>query len=228
MSIDGAYNFLQLVFNKKQAGNITVSDFNNLANICQISMLNELLGNEQEYQPGMPLPKTGYSLNQKNREELKALIKRSTALSAPLGLLPYPADYVYYDTLTTVGGILITQAAPDEVAILNQSQIKPPTAQYPRLTEYSDGIRITPATIVSVNMTYVRQPATPLWNYTIVNNEPVYAATGGVIGDGNSVDWELSELVHIRICMKMAAYFGVNLSLADVAAFAMAQETQGQ
>jgi len=57
---------------------------------------------------------------------------------------------------------------------------------------------------------------------------PVYAATGGVIGDGISHDWELQELTHLRIVMKIAQYFGINLDMATLTQYAMAAEAQGQ
>ncbi len=221
MTINKAYIVLQLLYNKSQSGNIAPAQFNVAAEVCQISMLNELLGNEAEYQPGMPIPKTGYSINQKNREELRNLIKPLQTIAVTAGLMAYPADYVYYDSMTTTGGILITEATPDEIAILNQSQIKPPSLTYPKMTLYSDGIRIAPSSITSVKLTYVRQPATPVWAYTNVNNEPVYDA-------GSSVDWELSELTHLRILMKMAQYFGLNLSMGELTQYAMAAEAQGQ
>ncbi len=228
MDIDESYRLIQLLYNKSQSGNILPADYNNAAAICQISLVNDLLGNEAQYQPGMPIPKTGFSINQKNREELRPIITPFSTIAVASGLAAYPEDYLYYDTMTTTGGLLIKEATPDEIAILNQSQIKPPSTTYPSFVLHSDGMRIYPTSITSMKLSYVRTPITPIWNYTTVNNEPVYAATGGEIGDGNSHDFELSPLTHIRICMKIAQYFGMNLSMAEVTQYAMAAEAQGQ
>ncbi len=228
MDIDQAYRLIQLLYNKEQGGNITPAQFNVAAEVCQISLVNDLLGNEAEYQPGMPIPKTGFSINQKNREELRPIITPFSTIAVASGLAAYPADYLYYDTMTTTGGLLITEATPDEIAILNQSQIKPPSTSYPNFVLHSDGLRIYPTSITSMKLSYVRTPIVPVWNFTTVNNEPVYAATGGEIGDGDSHNFELSPLTHIRICMKIAQYFGVNLSMAQVTLYAMAAEAQGQ
>ncbi len=229
MTIDQAFQTARLIYNKSAGGgNLSPAQFNLAAHVYQISILNDLLGNEQQYQPGMPVPKTGFSINQKNREELRPITKAFQTLTVTAGLAAYPSDYIYYDTMTTVAGLLIPEATPDEVAILNQSQIKPPSAQYPKFSLFEDGIRIYPNSLPQIKLSYVRQPVTPVWNYTLVNNEPVYAATGGIIGDGNSHNWELSELVHLRILMRVLQAFGLNLSLADVTQYAMTAEAQGQ
>lgn len=228
MTIDKAYRTLATAYNKNQQGNLTPAQANLAFDIYQTSILNDLLGNEQQYQPGMPIPKTGFSINQKNREELRPITKAFQTLAVTAGLVTYPTDYVYYDTMTTVAGLLITEATPDEIAILNQSQIKPPSATYPRFTLFEDGIRIYPSSLTSIKLSYVRKPVTPVWNYTIVNNEPVYAATGGVIGDGVSHNWELSELVHLRILFRCAQLFGLNLSMPELTQYALAAEAQGQ
>lgn len=227
MTISQAYSLLQLIYSKSQSGNITPAQWNNAADICQISMINELLGNEAEYRPGMPVPQTGFSINQKNRQELQSILKPLTTIPVTAGLMAWPSDCLYYNALTTAGGVLIKECTADEVAILNQSQICPPSLSEPNFVLASDGALVYPSTIVSVKLTYVRKPITPVWNYTVVNNVPVYAATGGVIGDGVSHDWELSELVHYRICWKIAQIFGLNLSIGELVQFSTQLEQSG-
>lgn len=221
MTIDQAYNLLQLVYNKAQGGNITPAQWNNAADICQISMINELLGNEGEYRPGMPVPQTGFSINQKNRQELQPIIKPLTTIAVSSGLMAWPEDCLYYNALTTSGGVLIKERTADEIAILNQSQICPPSLSEPNFCLASDGALIYPSSITSVKLTYVRKPVTPVWGYTIVNNVPVYDA-------GTSQDWEVGELVHYRICWKIAVLFGLNLSVGDLVSASEQLQQSGQ
>lgn len=222
MDINRAYIFVQFCANKSQNGNITPDQFNALAPVMQISVISDLIGNEKEYKPHDPTPRYGYNINDKVRADLLEIMVSPTTTAVAAGIAPYPADLLYLDTsITTTNGVIMHEVTSDEVAILNNSQIKPPTVQYPFYVTYSDGIYVYPSSIASIKLSYVRKPIDPKWNYTIVNEVPVYSASG-------SQDFELNEMVHLRICSKILAAVGVNLSMADLTAYAVAMEASGQ
>lgn len=220
MTIDAVYQLVQFVLNKTQQGNISPDQFNAIAPSMQLSVINQILGNEQEYGPGRPIPRYGFGLNQKIMEDLRPIIKIPQSISFSSGIGSYPADGIYIFNLVSVDGKLVRPVEQDEAILLNESVIKPPTTQYPCYYMLGGNMYILPSTITSGTITYVRRPLTPKWNYTISNDVPIYNPTG-------SQDFELGELLHLRICAKILQMAGVNLSLGQVTEYAAAIEASG-
>lgn len=235
MNINEAYFFCKTIANKSQNGDVSPEQFNNLAPIAQLSVINELLGNEQEYQPtnrqggaGHPVSRYGLGITQKNMEELRPIISIPTALVFSGGIATYPVDSIYlFDLAETSGLKEIYPTEVDEARILAQSVIKPPIIGKAIYYVLGPSIYVLPASIINTLVTYVKKPADPLWNYTYVSTVPTYAATGGVIGSGSSQDFEVSVLLHLRICAKILQAVGINLSLEQVVAYGAALEAQG-
>lgn len=222
MTIDQAYRLIQLTFNKQQNGNIKPDDFNNIAPIAQLSIINQLLGNEQQYQPNLALPKYGFKSNQKISEDLRPLVDPPATIALSGGSGTYPATSLYLDTVTeTSSGALIRPVEYDEAMILNSSVVRPPIVGKAIYYVLGSTINVLPATIASIKVSFVKKPTDPKWNYSISNQQPVYNPSG-------SQDFQIGELLHLRVCQRILQYFGVNLSLEQVTQFAMSAEAQGQ
>lgn len=217
MNINQAIQLVRFILNKDQNGNITGDQFNLLAPIAQTAVLNDRLGNLKKY-PTLPY---GFSASQKAREEIRPLMVLPTTQAVTNGVASYPGDYLYYDTVLTNNNILMREATADEIAILNQSTITPPSAQYPYFVMHSNGFNVYPTTLPSIKLSYVRKPLTPVWGYTISNNEEVYNA-------GTSQNFELAETVHLEIVMLILQMAGVNLNMLQVTQYAQVMEAQGK
>lgn len=217
MTIDQAYQFVNYVVNKEQQGEVTAAQFNILAPLAQLSVINNRL--LPKYDDKGVLVK-GFGVNDKLREEFRPLLKNPQTISVTSGIAAYPADYLHIDAMLTSTGRIITEAHPDEIAILNQSQVKAPSATYPKYVVHQDGFNVYPTSITSIKLAYLRKPLNPVRNYTTTNDRTVYAATGGEVGDGTSQDFELGILTHLEICMNILSSVGVNLSLDKVVAYA--------
>lgn len=216
MTIDQAYNFVQFVYNKNQSGYISPSQFNNLAPIMQISLINDRIGNVKSYQGDVP--PYGFGMNQKIREELRPLLVQPTTKTVTAGVMTVPDDYLYYDTVS-VNGRQAQEVTEDEILELNNSLIKPPTVQYPKWVIHGNGFNFYPTSITSVNLSYLRRPVAPKWNYDIVNDQPVYNPTG-------SQDFETGETTHYEVCARILQAVGLNLKLGEIVQWAeLAQQT---
>jgi len=221
VNIDQAYRFIQLIYAKSQSGNITPEQFNNAAMISQISVINDMIGNEKEYQPGQPSPRYGFGLNQKVQEDLRPIIRTPQALVFSSGVGTYPTDSLYlFDLAETSSGKEIRPVEVDEARILSESVIRPPIIGKGVYYSLGPSVYVLPNTIVNTLVTYVRRPVDPLWAYTVVNDVPVYDS-------GSSQDFELGEFLHLRICARILQFFGVNLSLPQIVQFASQLEQQG-
>lgn len=221
MNINQAIELVRFILNKDQNGNITGDNFNLMAPVAQMSVLQDRLGNIKKYQPGNPVANYGFSVSQKAREEIMPLMVKPTTTAVVAGLAAYPGDYLYYNTLATAAGKLIAEATEDEIIELNNSAITPPSTMFPKFVMHSDGFHIYPTSITSIKLSYIRKPEIPIWAYTISNNQEVYDA-------GNSQDFELSETTHLEIVMQILQMSGVNLNMLQVTQYAQAMEAQGK
>lgn len=224
MTIDESYRFVNYVVNKEQQGEITADQFNLLAPIAQLSVINTRL--QPKYDDKGTLIK-GFGVTDKLREDFRPILKNPQTIVVSTGIAAYPADYLYMDAMTTAAGRIITEATPDEIAVLNHSQIKFPSATYPKYVIEQNGFNIYPTSITSIKLAYLRKPLTPIRNYTLANDRSVYAVTGGVIGGGASQDFELDVLVHLEICANILSAVGLNLSLDKVVGYAEAMKQMG-
>lgn len=217
MTIDEAYRLTSFVINAEQQGKLTADEFNLLAPIAQLSVINNRL--QPEYDDKGRLVK-GMGVNDKIREEFRPILKNPQVIAVSSGLAPYPVDYIYMDSMTDSAGKPITEAHGDEIAVLNQSQIKPPSVAFPKYVIHQNGFNIFPTSITSIRLAYLRKPVTPFRNYTLTNDRAVYNASG-------SQDFEIDVLAHLAICHQLLLAVGVNLNLDKVVAYAAAMKETG-
>lgn len=92
------------------------------------------------------------------------------------------------------------------------SQLNPPTLRFPKYAEFGDVYRFAPKNIGTVFIDYFRTPTQPIWNYTIVNDEPVYNPIG-------SVDIDCQQFSVNQIAALQLSLIGINLDAIDLLKF---------
>lgn len=220
MTIDEAYRLLAYIANKNQRGEFSPDDFNLMAPVAQMSVINDRLGNLKKYRPNDPVPAYGFGISQKSIEELRPIIKPFVSLSVTSNKSTYPTDCIYIHHIA-ISNRTARPVMIDEWQLMNfDSVIKAPSTEFPVYVVMNDGIYTYPTASGSISCTYVRRPAKPVWNYTVVNDRPVYNATG-------SQDFELADTVHFEICMRILSYIGVNLDKDALIQYAELQEQKG-
>jgi hypothetical protein len=217
MNIDEAFRFVNFIISKETNGSITADNFNLNCPIAQLSVINQRLSPKYD-EKGMLIK--GFGVDDKIREDFKPILKDPQTISVAAGVASYPDDYLYLDSITTTTGLPITEATPDEIAILNQSQIKPPTVLYPKYVLHQNGFNIYPTSLTNIKLAYLRKPETPIRNFTNVNDRSVYNSSG-------SQDFELGVLTHLEICLVILQYAGVNLNLDKVVGYSVAMQQAG-
>lgn len=108
----------------------------------------------------------------------------------------------------------------NQVSYRRISKIAPPTKKYPIGEFYDTYIQVYPVNVQKVMLTYLREPLTAVWAYTIVNNRPVYNAAG-------STDIDVPYLNKNDLAMIYLKYQGINLSDMQLTAFADQMEKSG-
>lgn len=220
MTIDQAYRFIQFVTNKEQRGDIPPAQFNLIAPLAQLELISNLLGNEELLSPS-GVPPYGYKSNRKIDTLLRPLVTGPITITVDgSGNFSYPSDFLWPDAVHKADYTKIRIVDSDEYPEVKQSVIHPPTSDYPVIIFRSPQGYCDPINLGSFKMSYVAIPTDPYWNYSDVNNEPVYVASG-------SVDFALNPIAHLRICMKILQHIGINLDAMQVTQYAKLKESDG-
>jgi hypothetical protein len=150
---------------------------------------------------------------------LQTYLKVGTPIPVPAstGLIAYPTDLQYVSSVSHYYNSLwydseyVDSADWDKIQMPN-SLLKP-TFRFTKYRQIDNGIEFAPKTIGISKVAYFKTPTPPIWNYTIVNNEPVYTSTG-------SVDFECDSFNTNRLMAIFLQLVGINLKDTDVAGFA--------
>ncbi len=231
MDINKVYDFLKYLADKDQSGNITPKEFNlsidRAFSEWTMKRYNNLKDNTQN--------KTGWQKNQKVTDDLKFLLVRNDVSTIGSdGKLALPTDYLHLSSLVynykfEENGE--TVVVPSQVDIVNDNEISSflgssiyakriKAKKYVIAAFYKDHIQIYPKNIGVVDFTYLRQPVSPYWAFTVVNGRPVYDAA-------NSVDLEAPDEVVNEIIMMCASYLGINLREPQLIQYAEQMKQQG-
>ena len=96
-----------------------------------------------------------------------------------------------------------------------------PTLKYPVASYRAQGILLYPTDINRVTLTYLRYPVTPVFAFSVVNDEYIYDAT-------NSVQTEYPQTLHSEFAMRVARYLGINIRETEFEQLIESRIKQGQ
>lgn len=224
---------MELVLNKDFTGNSFTPDrFSQLIKVVNIDKFKQKMGLPEEYQPGHPLPKEFAEITQKVADDLRIFKVYMPNTPAPVGLLPYPADYAHRDDILyseseTIDGVITS--IPRLVEIMRESHAsarrgnytKQPTTSHPIAVMRYNGIQIFPVTITVVDFTYWRWPKDPVFSYVQGEGYITYNAAGST-----EFEWPVDN--HIDLVRMMLDYMGVHLREADIVQYANAKIQSGK
>jgi hypothetical protein len=210
MTIDEAKRFIDGQARKNQVGYVTPAQFNIYAKRAQLEIVNSVVGNIEEYQPGRPLPRKSFEVTSIISDDLANLIAASE-FPMTAGVAPKPNDYMYLippmeasiSDPASLSWVNVEFATHGEKSMRLNSQINYPETTTPMAVNYSSFFEVYPDSMQRGRITYIRKPADPEWAYTTVNSAPVY-------NSGASQDFELPEQVHTSICEKILEYIGIS------------------
>jgi hypothetical protein len=111
------------------------------------------------------------------------------------------------------------------MTLLNNSNLTPPTIQYPSYTIQGTDLTIYPATISNkgqVQATYFRFPKVPKWTYiTLSNGEPIFDQS-----QSDYQDFELPLEDEYKLVTRILQYCGISIRETQVTQFSMTKEQQ--
>lgn len=211
MTIEDIRLFVNFQLNKHQTGDtLSPGEYNTCLKFVNLEYFKTKYGLPEEYQPGRPLPRQAFEVTQQIMDELGHLKvwkggPKSPAMLIDInGVAQIPLDYIHCSSIRTNDGRMIEILRDDELGDRITNPIKKPTSKYPVVAFFDTFIQFYPKDLGFCNFTYLRMPATPIWAYTIVNDEPVYDPL-------NSVELEWPSIAHTDIANAVLKYASLNL-----------------
>lgn len=227
MTVDFLYRLLQYIANQFQRGNTSPARFNLIIQQANISFLDYLLGQLQQYSYGSPAARVQFGVNETARQRLTPLIDPVTTLTIDVtGQAPYPADFQQVDAM--YAGINRIRFVPQHKLPSYRTDPIDPISTNPIYILESGGFRFYPNTTDDgtaspvATLSYVKTPPTIFWGGTPDGQgRPVY-------DPGTSTDpiWYPTDCLElVSRALKMV---GVNLSAPEVSQYADGIIKQGQ
>ena len=241
ININDFKEFVFFVMNKEGKGSVSPSEFNIATNSALRTWTMTKYGNDAEYQPNMPVPRRSWQITQKITDDLKHLLEfrpfivENGSMKLPNGLI-YDLDgnlapsYLHCSSLNfdyyqnnedvVIKKVPLKIITDSEFSLIQSSEINRATQRFPKATFRSDRIEILPTTIQKVFLSYLRQPYDSVWNYTLVDNRPVYDPV-------TSIDLDAPQEAFNEIAMLVLNLMGMNLRDADVTQYSQGKTQQG-
>jgi len=169
---------------------------------------------------GILLPKSDYKISGLNLTFYSQPTTGETLL-----INYYPKQFYRLGGAFYTTGALPTQelerVTRSDLFHLNSSNLTKPSTTYPIYIYENNKLTLYPTTITSgIDVSYIRKPITPVWNFTIGNNSSyVYSAT-------TSCDFELHPADQIELILKILLYSGVVIKNPEIIQTAAAQIQQ--
>jgi hypothetical protein len=242
ININDFKGFVFFVMNKEGKGSVSPSEFNIATYSALRTWTMDKYGNDAEYQPNMPIPRKGWQITHKITDDLKHLLEtRLFAVNDGAMALPdgtsydldgnIAPDYLHYSSLNhnyvikdspiTIMKVPIQILTDAEFSSIDSSVVKKATLRFPKATFRSESLQVTPKEVISVYLTYLRQPKEPKWEYTLdINNRPVYDPL-------NSLDLDAPLEAFNSIAMMTLNLMGINLRDADVTQYSQGKQQTG-
>lgn len=234
ISTNTIYNLVADVFlSKKQSGAFTIDAFNTACQAVNYDILKWKVGLPEAYQMGAPYPPIAYQVTQKITDDVRQFIVIADIQKNNSGYFQIPDDYFAFSSLryryvknNSCGepewvDIDIPVLDDGEFNMRLRNTIVPPQVKYPIANYYNYGIKIMPEQISKVKLTYLKKPQTPVWAYTVVDDQPVYDAA-------NSVDFDYPVSCTNDIAVMVGKYMGLNLLFPEVVQFLEQRQDKGK
>lgn len=236
-SVKVVYETLKDLTNKDQQGFITVSMFNNFANLAQLKIYNKLFGQLKDAQRNL---KAGFDrgrdkgLVKRIEEDLAIFAKRTDVTKDASSGKFLRSNANLFDlsrviSITTAGDALFSSSIRTPVELCYDeekierilvSNISAPTAQFP-VALISGDIEVFPQSIQKIRVRYYRVPTAPSLAVTTTNGVET-------VSDANCTDFELPDHYEDELIMEIAELAGVNLRDGFVQQFAAGEQAQKQ
>jgi hypothetical protein len=222
VNVDTVYKTVLLILNKENRGYMTPDEFNKTAAQVQLDIFNTYF-EDLNQQLRIPDNDSEYADRIKNLKEKISIFEDITYCIYDSGNecfeTPSTLDVYKIGTVIYNGDKEVQSVQANELLELNLSPLTKPTTYYPVYRLKNNRIYVYPNTITSnIEVTYLRKPADPIWNFTAVSPSYTY-----VYDQSNSVDFELHPIEQTNIITNILMYSGIIIKDPSVVQIASQQ-----
>lgn len=205
VSINQVHSLCYYIASKQLQAFPSPAEFNQYANLANIDLFNYY--NDERLKELIKV-KQGESIY--IPPVLANFVQYNVLLPQSGNVLTQPNDYVYDLQMTSASVNLYKKVDYDKVANYLNSTIDLPTTTNPIFVELPDSFQVYPSTATQNQLTYLGEPNTVIWNYSLVNGRPVYNSVGTV-----DYQWDTTEL--FRLTSRVLKYMGIAIRDGELA-----------
>ena len=224
VGIDRVYQTVQKILNKEQRGYLPPVEFNLFANQAQqeifgayFALRNYVTSNSSDYSDIQRKVEEKISLFE-NEETIAKSSFSNAGGNTTSDYYAYPANF-YTLVAVEAAGYRAEEVSSKNFTYVKRSKYTKPSEKNPIYVRHEGGVVVLPGDITSIDIQYIRKPIETQWNYTTVNNKPLYNA-------GTSVNFELHDSEITELVLKICQYAGLSTKSVDVAQAAAQKEQQ--
>lgn len=239
VSVKTVLDLVNFISNKETAGNtMSPDEFNTVIEAANLDILVQEYGLPEEYKAGQPLPRMSYEITKKIMDDLKHLKVRMGVDTAPLltdefGRADIPSNYLHLSSARfndyTNNECITKTVKSRDIELLTDAQIANrlcnsitmPTKKDPCMAIFSTYFQFYPANLKRIELTYLRLPVKPYYNYTIDENDEV------IFNPIGSVDFEYPADMLPKIVRVVASYVNINLKESNVVSYLEQAKIEG-
>ena len=227
VSVDTVYQKVLALANKEQRGYITPQEFNLFADHAQMEILEQYFYDISQ-RGNLPGNSTEYSDVVSLIDEKLSLLRVTDNFAATNGKIPltditnlYKLGSLYFSNDK------IEEINYNEFKLRNQSPLTAPSVgdiggfMNWMYMIHNGEINIYPQTTGQIEISYIKKPNKPNWNFVIVNDKPLYNAN-------TSINFELHEAEESELIHKVLQLAGINIKQQDIAAAGVGLENAKQ
>lgn len=223
MTANETYQLILYITAKNTSqGYVSPADFNRVINQAQKSYITFLLGSFQKYAPGRPIAPVEFGQNQVIRQRLTPAIYGYVLSVDVNGRSPYPGDYLQTDAMVSIYGYKRIRAVQQDSLYSYMNSSIDPVQDNPIYLIKDIGFQFYPENIGQANLSYVRNPPSIVYNYTLDGSgRPLYDPATSV-----SPIWD--DLAMYDIIGRALSMVGVSLQAGAVLQYSQEIKNNGQ
>lgn len=222
IDVNKVYRTVLSILNKEQRGYLTPDQFNRLARQSQLDLLEKSFYDYNRHLTRRNIQgiNSEYGDIADNIQEKIDVFSRSKPITLTDGVYDTASDNIYklVQVVSSDRDVQVEQVKKSELTYLNASKLTAPTSDYPVYYYQDRKINVSPASLTSLTIDYIKTPEDPKWNYTGSGTSAyTYTETG-------SQDFELHPSEEPNLITKILAYAGVIIKDPMVIQMAQQQE----
>lgn len=214
--INNVRNTVLFMLNKENRGYITPSEFNQFADLAQMSIFEDDFHAYAKaiVKQNARLYNNGNSDIPKHLRERIDLLTKESNLTYDATTLTWTNDDPSFYRLINLdySGIDIEEVSKLELNKILKNNLIKPTEDYPVYVKVGDKFKIYPdLSTYDVGSLYIKRPAIPKWTYIEVQNNPLFNPSAV-----DYQDFEVHPSCEMELVVKILAYCGMSIREADV------------